>query len=106
MIMCPDRIFPPRRALPWNRQGFRTWYLGIITRQEIAIRQEFAMVRRLGLLVVAMSLAVGASAAVNPGVISGYVRNSAGTPQMGATVQVLSLGAPLTATTDASGHYA
>jgi carboxypeptidase family protein len=64
------------------------------------------MVRRLGLLVVAMTLALGASAEVNPGVISGYVRNSAGVPQMGATVQVLSLGTPLSATTDASGHYA
>ncbi len=63
------------------------------------------MVRRLGLLVVAMTLAVGASASVNPGVISGVVRNSAGMPQMGATVEVISLGTPVTARTDADGHY-
>ncbi|MGE5111164.1 MAG: carboxypeptidase-like regulatory domain-containing protein [Acidobacteriaceae bacterium] len=63
------------------------------------------MARRLGLLVVAMTLAVGASAAVNPGVISGYVRNAAGVPQMGATVQVLSLGNPVEARTDANGFY-
>jgi hypothetical protein len=64
------------------------------------------MVRRLGLLVVAMTVAIGASAAVNPGAISGYVRNSAGTPQMGAVVEVLSTGAPLQARTDANGYYA
>ncbi len=63
------------------------------------------MVRRLGLLVVAMTIAVSASAAVNPGVISGFVKNSAGVPQMGATVEVLSLGVPITARTDANGHY-
>lgn len=63
------------------------------------------MVRRLGMLVVAMTIAVSASAAVNPGVISGYVRNAAGVPQMGATVQVLSLGNPVEARTDANGFY-
>ena len=63
------------------------------------------MVRRLGLLMMAMTLAVAASAEVNPGVISGYVKNAAGVPQMGATVEVLSLGVPITARTDASGHY-
>lgn len=63
------------------------------------------MVRRLGLLVVAMTIALGASAAVNPGVISGFVKNSAGVPQMGATVEVLSLGVPISARTDANGHY-
>ncbi|MDT8067261.1 MAG: carboxypeptidase-like regulatory domain-containing protein [Terriglobia bacterium] len=63
------------------------------------------MVRRLGLLLIAMTIAAGASAAVNPGVISGYVKNSAGVPQMGATVEVLSLAAPIIARTDADGHY-
>ena len=63
------------------------------------------MVRRLGMLVVAMTIAVSASAAVNPGVISGYVRNAAGVPQMGATIQVLSLGNPVEARTDANGFY-
>lgn len=63
------------------------------------------MVRRVGLLMLAMTLAVGASAEVNPGAISGYVRNAAGVPQMGATVEVLSLGMPVSARTDANGHY-
>jgi hypothetical protein len=63
------------------------------------------MVRRLGLLVVAVTIAVGASAGVNPGAISGSVKNSAGVPQMGATVEVLTLGVPITATTDGDGHY-
>jgi Carboxypeptidase regulatory-like domain len=63
------------------------------------------MARRLGLLLMAMTIAAGASAAINPGVISGYVKNSAGVPQMGATVQVLSLAAPVVVTTDADGHY-
>src|SRR5512146_1441011 len=63
------------------------------------------MVRRLGMLMMAVTLAVAASAEVNPGVISGYVKNSAGVPQMGATVEVLSLGVPISARTDASGHY-
>ena len=63
------------------------------------------MVRRLGMLVVAMTIAVSASAAVNPGVISGYVRNAAGVPQMRATIQVLSLGNPVEARTDANGFY-
>lgn len=63
------------------------------------------MVRRLGLLVMAMTLAVAASAEVNPGAISGYVKNAAGVPQMGATVEVLSFGVPITARTDANGHY-
>lgn len=63
------------------------------------------MVRRLGLLILATTIAASASAAVNPGVISGYVKNAAGVPQMGATVEVLSMGLPLTARTDANGHY-
>ncbi len=63
------------------------------------------MARRLGILMVAVTLAVGASAAVNPGVISGYVRNSSGTPQMGAVVEVLSAGTPIQARTDANGFY-
>ncbi len=63
------------------------------------------MVRRVGLLMLAMTLAVSASAEVNPGAISGYVKNSAGVPQMGATVEVLSLGMPISARTDANGHY-
>ena len=52
-----------------------------------------------------LTLAAGASAAVNPGAISGVVRNSSGTPQMGATVEVVTSGAILQAQTDAKGFY-
>lgn len=63
------------------------------------------MFRRLGFLLIVATLTVSASAAVNPGAISGCVRNSAGTPQMGATVEVLSSGNPVLARTDANGFY-
>ena len=63
------------------------------------------MFRKLGCLLVVMTFAAGASAAVNPGAISGYVRSSTGTPQMGAIVEVLSSGTPLQAQTDAKGYY-
>lgn len=64
------------------------------------------MTRKLGCLLIVMTLAVSASAAVNPGTISGFVRNSAGTPQMGATVEVISAAVePLVAHTDANGFY-
>lgn len=63
------------------------------------------MFRKLGCLVMVLTLAAGASAAVNPGAISGVVRNSSGTPQMGATVEVVTPGAILQAQTDAKGFY-
>src|SRR5690242_3736261 len=63
------------------------------------------MFRKLGCLLVVLTFAAGASAAVNPGAISGYVRSSSGTPQMGAIVEVLSAGTPLLAQTDAKGFY-
>jgi hypothetical protein len=67
------------------------------------------MTHKLGCLLIVMTLAVGASASVNPGTISGFVRNSTGTPQMGATVEVFSLVSsaldPLVAHTDAKGFY-
>lgn len=64
------------------------------------------MTRKLGCLLIVMTLAVGASAAVNPGTISGFVRNSSGTPQMGATVEVISAAIqPMVAYTDAKGFY-
>jgi hypothetical protein len=63
------------------------------------------MFRKLGCLVMVLTLAAGASAAVNPGAISGVVRNSSGTPQMGATVEVVTSGAILQAQTDAKGFY-
>jgi hypothetical protein len=44
--------------------------------------------------------------AAQPGAISGYVRNAAGTPQMGAVVQILgNANRTLTVFTDAAGHY-
>ena len=47
------------------------------------------MIRKLGFLVVAIGLALPASATDKPGAISGYVRNAGGVPQMGALVEVL-----------------
>lgn len=64
------------------------------------------MTRTLGTLLMVLALAVGASAAVDPGSISGYVRNSSGVPQMGATVEVLTASAsPLQTYTDIKGHF-
>jgi len=64
------------------------------------------MGRKLGYMLLAMALAVPASAAAKPGTISGIVRNSAGAPQMGAVVEVFAHAThPLTVFTDAKGHY-
>jgi hypothetical protein len=64
------------------------------------------MTQKLGCLLIVMTFAIGASATVNPGTISGFVRNSGGTPQMGATVEVASASTqPMTARTDAKGFY-
>jgi hypothetical protein len=46
------------------------------------------MIRKLGFFVAFLSLALPAWSAPGPGAISGYVRNSTGTPQMGATVEI------------------
>ena len=64
------------------------------------------MTRILAWCVVVTSLCVAASAGVNPGSISGYVRNSAGVPQMGATVSLVgTAGQPQLAYTDAKGFF-
>jgi hypothetical protein len=64
------------------------------------------MTRTLAFCVVVASLCVAASAGVNPGTISGYVRNTAGVPQMGATVELLgSAGRTQVAYTDAQGFF-
>jgi len=64
------------------------------------------MTRIMAYCVVVASLCVAASAGVNAGSISGYVRNSAGVPQMGATVELLSsAGQPQAAYTDAKGYF-
>jgi hypothetical protein len=72
----------------------------------MASTQGVAMTRKLGCFLIVMTLALSASAAVNPGSISGFVRNSGGTPQMGATVEILSAALqPILARTDANGFY-
>src|SRR2546429_824371 len=44
---------------------------------------------KLGFLVIVVGSVISVSAASKPGAISGYVRNRAGAPQMGAAVEVL-----------------
>jgi hypothetical protein len=63
--------------------------------------------KNLGWLLVTLALSVPALAASKPASISGYVKNSRGTPQMGATVQVFTTGGleNLTVFTDARGYY-
>jgi hypothetical protein len=58
-------------------------------------------------MLVALALAVPALAASKPGSISGFVKNSRGTPQMGASVEVFTAGGAegLRVFTDAHGYY-
>ena len=64
------------------------------------------MTRIVACCVVVASLCLAASAGVTPGSISGYVRNTAGTPQMGATVQFVSaVGQLLVVHTDGKGYF-
>ncbi len=64
------------------------------------------MTRILAWMVVAVSLGITASAGVNPGSISGYVRNSAGIAQMGAAVELLGVtGSSQIVYTDAKGFF-
>jgi hypothetical protein len=51
------------------------------------------MLRKFGFFVALFGLALPALAADSPSSISGYVRSSAGVPQMGAAVEVLSAAA-------------
>jgi hypothetical protein len=62
---------------------------------------------KLGWLLMALALAAPAWAASKPGSISGFVRNSRGTPQMGASVEVFVPGAAdtLTVFTNEQGYY-
>jgi len=65
------------------------------------------MTRLLASCVVVASLCAAAAAGVNPGSISGYVKNTAGVPQMGATVQLVSAaGQSQVAYTDVKGYFA
>jgi carboxypeptidase family protein len=62
--------------------------------------------RKLGTWAIVLGFALPVWAATQPGAISGYVRNSSGTPQMGAVVQILgSAHQTLTVFTDAAGYY-
>src|SRR5271166_1597936 len=64
------------------------------------------MTRILASLALAISLCVAATAGVAPGAISGYVRDSAGVAQMGATVELAgSAGQHQVAFTDAHGFF-
>lgn len=64
------------------------------------------MLRKFGCLIVVLGLAFPALAADSPGSISGCVRSSAGVPQMGAIVEVLSTAAQnLKVFTDDRGFY-
>jgi len=64
------------------------------------------MIRKLGFLVFVAGLALPAWSAPDPGVVSGYVRSSSGTPQMGATVEVAGAALrTLKAFTDDHGFY-
>jgi hypothetical protein len=65
------------------------------------------MTRKLGCLLLVMFAGIGAFASVNPGSISGEVRNSSGVPQMGAAVEIAtSFSAQgLVLYTDAKGKY-
>src|SRR5208337_11263 len=64
------------------------------------------MTRILASLALAISLCVAATAGVAPGTIAGYVRDSAGAAQMGATVELVgSAGQHQVAFTDAHGFF-
>ncbi len=62
--------------------------------------------RQVGFWAVIVSLSLPAWAGERPGAISGYVRNPAGLPQMGAVVEIVSTAArTLTVFTDVAGFY-
>ena len=64
------------------------------------------MLRKFGFFVVFFGLALPVLAADSPSSISGYVRRSAGVPQMGAAVEVLNAAArTLKVFTDENGFY-
>ncbi len=64
------------------------------------------MLRKLGLVIIVLGMAVPLWAAGTTGAISGCVRNTAGVPQMGAVVEVLSTAAQeLRVFTDEKGVY-
>jgi hypothetical protein len=61
---------------------------------------------KFGIWAILLTLSLPAWAAEQPGAISGYVRSVAGTPQMGAVVQILGIAhRSLTVFTDDAGFY-
>ncbi len=68
--------------------------------------REVLVGRKLGCVMILLALALPACAAGKPGEITGYVRNSAGVPQMGAAVEVFAgVTQGMTVFTDARGLY-
>jgi len=64
------------------------------------------MTRWLACCALLTALCITASAGVNPGSISGFVKNTAGIPQMGATVQLVSANGQLQVVyTDVKGYF-
>jgi hypothetical protein len=64
------------------------------------------MLHKLGYLMLALGLSFPTAASVRPGSISGYVRNAAGVPQMGAVVEVLGVAShSLRVFTNDKGYY-
>ena len=64
------------------------------------------LLHRFGTWAVVLGLALPAWAGDRPGVISGYVRNASGVPQMGAVVEILGSSArSLSVFTDGAGFY-
>lgn len=64
------------------------------------------MFRKLGFFIFVLGLALPVSSADRPGTISGYVRNAAGVPQMGAVVEIFGSDATsFTAFTDDRGFF-
>src|SRR5580704_16825875 len=64
------------------------------------------MLRRLGFVMIACSLALPLWSADRPGSISGYVRSASGVPQMGAVVEVLGVAAlNVRVFTDENGYF-
>ena len=64
------------------------------------------MFKKLGIFAITLGTVLSASASVNPGSISGYVRSAAGVPQMGALVEILSSAAqPQKVFTNERGFY-
>ena len=65
------------------------------------------MTRKLGWILLTLAVTLTASAAGTPGTITGLVKNSSGTPQMGASVEILAQAAnhgPIVYT-DVKGRY-